>query len=222
MNRKIFLLSCVLSLLVLLTCTPVASVLAQSPEATDSAELRRAIRQRIEQTLQNGSETVSPYVGYIGNVEQIGTATFTLITPRGENRTIQAGSGTALVSGTQTIQLNELVVGNGVSVIGREMDDLVVDALRVVATNAPFEETRQVVIGNITNIDSRSITIQVRSSETIEIYNIDRTTLYEDIQGTGITVRDLEVDQAALVVTDVNTQNQRYIKRFRLLIPIEE
>jgi len=204
----------------LLAAGPV--VFAQSPAATESADLRRAIRERIEQTLQSTEETESPYVGYIGNVEQVGTATFTLITPRGENRTIQVGTNTTMLSGTARIALGDLVIGNGVAVIGQEMDDLVIDALRVIATDAPLEETRQAVIGTITNIDTRSVTLEVRGTGTSESFTLNRNTVYEDIQGTAIVIGDLEVDQSVLLVPDRDAQNQRFVKRLRLLIEAEE
>jgi len=196
--------------------------LAQAPETTDSADLRRAIRERIEQTLQNADETESPYIGYIGNVEQIGTATFTLTSPRGEHRTIQVGSAARLLSGNETIALGDLVVGNGVSIIGQEMDDLVIDAIRIIANDAPYDETRQVTIGTVTNVATTSLTVTVRGTGTSESFILNRTTTYEDIQGTEVLLRNIEEDQAVLLVTDVNAQNQRFAKRVRLLIPVEE
>jgi hypothetical protein len=210
------------ALVTTLALSVAGTALAQSPVATESADLRRAIRERIEQTLQNTQVTESPYVGYIGNVEQVGTATFTIVTPRGENRTIQIGTATRLVSGSTSIQLSELVIGNSVAVIGQEMDDLVVDALRVIAGDDPLEEDRRAVIGTITNIDTRSITLQVRGSGITESFLINRNTVYEDIQGTKIVVGDLDVDESVLVVTDKDAQNQNFVKRLRLLVAIEE
>jgi len=216
-------LSLLATLVTVLTLTVAPLALAQSPETSDSADLRRAIRERIEQTLQNADETESPYIGYIGNVEQIGTATFTLISPRGENRTIQVGSTARLLSGTTPIALGDLVVGNGVSVIGQEMDDLVIDAVRVIAIDTAYNETRQVTIGTVTNVANNNLTIEVRGTGTSESFILNRTTtVYEDIQGTEVTLADVEEDQAVLLVTDVNAQNQRFAKRVRLLIPVEE
>ncbi len=199
---------------------------AQSPapdeETTSSADLRRAIRERIEETLKNSDAPAQNFLGYIGTITQVGSATFSLTCPRGDEKTIQIQQGTTILSNGKEIPLSELVVGNGITVMGTRLDELVIEARRVIMTTDNFSENRQVTLGNITALDRQEITLQPRGEQQEVSWPTTRSTDYEDLNGQEITVSDLEEDQAALVITDIDKDDKRFIKRIRLLVPVEQ
>jgi hypothetical protein len=197
-----------------------AQTTTPDPETTSSAELRKAIRDRIEETLKDKTPSQPSFFGYLGTVTQVGTATFSLMSVQGEEKTIQVGQNTTLLSEGKSISLKDLIVGNGVAVIGAPQDELVVEARRVLMSTGNYTEDRQVHLGTITEIGRQEMTLQLRGEENSVAWPTNRQTSYEDLNGSSITATSLEVDQAVLVITDVDSNSQRYIKRLRLLAPV--
>ena len=192
-------------------------------ETTSSAELRRAIKERIEETLKDKDNANSQqFFGFIGTITQVGSTTFGLTCPRGDEKTIQIMDSTTLLSNGKPLQINELVVGNGVTVMGTQEDELVIDAQRVLMSTDNFTENRQVTLGNIAEIGKQEITIQPRGEQQQITWPTTRQTTYEDMNGQEITATEIEEDQSALVITDIDKDDKRYIKRLRLLVPVSE
>ena len=78
----------------------------------------------------------------------------------------------------------------------------------------------RVNLGTIMEIGRQEMTLQLRGEEQTVTWPTTRQTVYEELNGEKIQVSILEEDQAVLVITDVDSQDKRYIKRLRLLIPI--
>lgn len=190
-------------------------------EATNSADLRRAIRERIEQTLRNDTTTNSPFIGLVGTLKSIGSATFTMTTVTGEEKTIQVSEGVPVLLGSTPQKLSEMVIGNGISVVGDPVDELVVEAKRVLVSSTPIEEKRRVVLGTITAWNQRTLTVTVRGSDASESFTVTRQTQYENIQGTTLAARALQVDQSVLVISTEGTGGARNLVRVRQLVPLE-
>jgi hypothetical protein len=201
------------------------SALAQtnSPETSTSAELRQAIKERIEETIkENNNTTERSYYGYIGEITQISTATFGLMTPQGEEKTIQISGDTALLSADKDISLTDLIIGSGVTVMGQPVDELVIAAKRVLARTDNFTENREVKLGSLVSITTSEITLQDRQTQQSMTWSFTRQTVFEDANGQKIAVTNLEEDQAALIITDLDNNDERYIKRVRLLVEVAE
>lgn len=192
-----------------------------TPSATNSAELRQAIRERIEETLQEG-ESSPLYQGYIGVIDQVSTATFSFTSPLGSKHTVQLLSDATIISGNSNIELDDLVVGNGVSVIGNPLDELVIEAKRIIMSDNNYEETRQVHLGTIIEITSGELVFQTRGQNGQTTWIRNTTTEYEDSLGATITAAQLEENQAALVVTDEDSSGDRFVKRVHLLVAMDE
>lgn len=198
-----------------------AQTTTPDPDTTSSAELRQAIKERIEETLKDTDTNRDLYLGFLGTVTQVGSTTFSMTSIQGEEKTVQVTSDTAILSGNQNINLPDLVVGNGVTVMGSLVDDLVMEARRIIMSNGNFSEERHVNLGTITGIGTQEITLQLRGEEQIATWNTSRQTRYEEFDGGTTTRTALEEDQAVLVITDLDQNDQRYIKRVRLLAPVE-
>lgn len=219
MSNKLFIFL-TLSLFLFLTGQ---QVLAQSPTptATTSAELRQAIRERIEETLQE--EEISPlYMGYIGVIEQVGSATFSFVDPLGSERTVQLLSTANLVEDGTAINLDDLVVGNGVTVMGNPLDELVIEAKRIIMSENDFSETRQVHLGTIVEVPRGELVFQARGQNGQTTWTRGSQVNYEDSLGAEITVTQIEENQAALVVTDEDEDGERFVKKVHLLVAIDE
>jgi hypothetical protein len=204
------------------TSPAAAQTASPDPATTTSAELRRAIRERIEETLKDKDSSTQSFRGFIGTITQVGTATFGLTTPYGEEKTIQISPTTAIVSDGKDMKLSELIIGNGIAVIGTPVDELVISARRVLMSDDNYTETRQVSIGAITEIGRQELTLEIRGQQQQVAWPTTTRTAYEDMDGQKIQRTTLEEDQAALVITDLDTADKRYIKRVRLLVPISE
>lgn len=219
-------LKVLITILMLTFLTGPGLVQAQTPspdqETTSSAELRRAIRERIEETLKDKETTTQNFLGYIGTVTQVGSATFSLTCPRGDEKTIQILDGTAIIANGKPVKLSDLVVGNGVTVMGTQRDELVIEARRILMTTDNFAENRQVLLGNITALEKQTITLQPRGEQPAVTWPITRQTAYEDLNGQKIAVDDLEEDQSVLVISDIDKDDKRFVKRIRLLVPVTE
>lgn len=198
-----------------------AQTTTPDPDTTSSAELRQAIKERIEETLKDTDTNRDLYLGFLGTVTQVGSTTFSMTSIQGEEKTVQVTSDTAILSGNQNINLPDLVVGNGVTVMGSLVDDLVMEARRIIMSNGNFSEDRHVNLGTITSIGTQELTLQLRGEEQIATWNTNRQTRYEEFDGGTTTRTALEEDQAVLVITDLDQNDQRYIKRVRLLAPVE-
>lgn len=194
---------------------------AQSPTpagSTDSAEIRRLIRERIEQTLQEKT-TESEFIAVLGNILKVGTSTFTLLDSRGRERTVEMADNSAIISGKKTVTLKDLSINSGVVAYGRAEDEVVVNAIRIELSDSDFVETRRVFLGTITKWDRRFLTLQVRGSNTQETWNVNAQTKYEDNLGTAIKATDIQTDQAALVVAR-QLDGTRVAVKIRLLAPL--
>lgn len=198
-----------------------AQTTTPDPDTTSSAELRQAIKERIEETLKDKETKRDLYLGFLGTVTQVGSTTFSMTSIQGEEKTVQISPNTAILSGNTTIKLPDLVVGNGVTVMGSMVDDLIIEARRILMINGNYSEDRHVNLGTITGIGTQELTLQLRGEEQITSWNTNRLTRYEEFDGGTTTRTALEEDQAVLVITDIDTNDQRYIKRVRLLAPIE-
>lgn len=192
-----------------------------SKSGTDSAELRESIRERIEKTLQ-AEDKLPEFLGYIGTINQVGTATFSFTNPLGTEHTVQVSNETTLLEDGDEIDLDELVIGNGVTVMGSALDELVIEARRVLTSDDTFVENRQVSLGTIAEIDSSELTLVSRQNDQSQTWEINRQTRYEDSLGTSLTRNQIEDNQAALVITDENNDGERFVKKIHLLVALNE
>ncbi len=197
------------------------SVQAQSASTTPSAEIRRMIRERIEQTIQEKVPQANQTMGTIGTIQKVGEKTFTITDTLGRERTIELLDNASIRLNNQTIAFKDLSINSGVAVIGKLQDDIVIRAARVYVNDTAFVERRQVNIGTITAWKNNELTLSIRGSSATATWKTSTKPRLEDSLGNPITAKDIQPDQAALVVTEENSTGTRTITRLRLLIPVE-
>lgn len=213
--KKIALLIAILVLLL----TPGAA--QAQDEGTSSAETRRLIRERIEQVLQEKAPEKQEFIGVLGNIVRVATKTFTLVDSRGRERTVQVDDTTAFLSGKKTIKLSDLSINSAIVVIGRAVDEVVIDGRRVLVSDTDFTETRRVFVGTISQWNKRQLTILARGSNASESFNVSGKTIYQDSVGSAIKTTDIQTDQSVLIIAREDTAGIRTITRLRLLAPLE-
>ncbi len=214
MKRLSILFVCLILLL-----TP--GVVRAQDEGTSSAETRRLIRERIEQVLQEKAPGQQEFIGVLGNVVRVATKTFTLMDSRGRERTVQVSDDTSFLSGKKTIKLSDLSIGSGLVAIGRSVDEVVVEGVRILVSSTDFSETRRVFIGTISQWNKKQLTILARGSNASESFNISAKTVFQDSTGTTIKSTDIQTDQSVLIVAQEVSGGVRTITKLRLLAPLE-
>lgn len=195
-----------------------------SPSSSASAELRRVIRERIEQTLAEDEIQQPQFIGTLGTITQVGTSTFTIVNSQGRERTIQVLPTTVMQQQGKNVKITDLAIQSGAAVIGRAIDDVVIEARRVIVTTDAFVENRQVALGTIMKIGPTSLSFQRRgtSEDQAEAFLLTRNTRYEDSLGNTLKLSDIEEAQAALLIVKPNANNQLEVIRLRLLVPMTQ
>lgn len=194
---------------------------AQSASTTPSAEVRRMIRERIEQTIQEKVPQTNPILGTLGTVQKVGEKTFTITDTLGRERTVELNDGAVIRQGNQTIALKDLSINSGAAVVGKLQDDIVIRAARVYVVDNAFVERRQVSIGTITEWKNNELTLSIRGTTATATWKTSAKPRLEDSLGNTITAKNIQADQSALVVTEENSSGTRTITRLRLLVPVE-
>lgn len=190
---------------------------ASAQTTTPSAELREIIRQRLEQTLD--TTLTNRTIGVVGSVTRVSSSTFTMIDPKGRERTVIINPDTTSFAGTAQIRsMADLAIDSGVAVIGDAPDEVVINARRVIPAARPFLEVRRIALGSVSIFDARNLTIVERGNNQTTTVPITTATRFEDILGNTVPRSAIQVDEAILVVIDQNAAGDTYAKRVRLLV----
>ncbi len=197
---------------------------AQNETTSPSAELREIIRQRIEETIQETSQEGPEFIGTLGTVSSVSTNTFTITDTLGFERTIQPSASSTLLVEDEPAELSDISIGNGAVIMGAALDEVIIEAERMLIQEDDFTESREVILGSVDEKSTTSLSVTSRGTgETSEIA-LQRSTEYEDSLGTAITLADIEENQSVLIITDVDEgddEKDRYATRVRLLVPVE-
>jgi hypothetical protein len=209
------------ALFAFLLVAPVARAASPAPaSATPSAELRRIIRERIEQTLQENTEE-KRLLGTLGTVQKVGGQTFTILDTLGRERTVQLAQDALITQGKQTVALKDMSINGGAAIVGRMIDDIIIEARRVFLVDSTWTERRQVYVGTITTWKNNELSLAIRGTDQTAVWNVSRKPRYEDSLGNVITAKEITADQAALVITQEDDQGVRTAIRVRLLAPVQ-
>ncbi|MCD8485071.1 hypothetical protein LRY65_02070 [Candidatus Woesebacteria bacterium] len=198
------------------------SALAQTTDETTSpsAELREIIRQRIEETIQEKESNGPEYIGTLGTVSKVSTNTFTITDSMGLERTIQPTSDSVLLLDGDPTELSDISIGSGAVVMGSPLDEVIIEAKRILIQEDDFTETREVFLGTLTEKGTNAVTISTRGTNEELVIDTNRQTEYEDSVGTSIALSDIEEEQSVLIVTDTD-DDDRIATHIRLLVPVE-
>ncbi len=195
---------------------------AQTESATSpSAELREIIRQRIEETIQDKKSNGPKYIGTLGTISKVSSSTFSFIDTLGRERTVELTSNTTLLIDGDSAELSDVSINAGVVIMGTALDEVLINAKRILVQEKDFSETREVFLGTITEKTNSKITVTTRGTGEALDLALLRTTTYEDLIGESITLATVQEDQSVLIITDLDKDSNRYVSRLRVLVPAE-
>jgi hypothetical protein len=132
-----------------------------------------------------------------------------IIRVTGEAITIKNNSGqtiipitesTQILRGDQTIEIDDIVVGNWATVLGTPNEVTAIDPNYIVISNTSLRPRSQfVTLGTISSISRTAIIVTTRSNGTEQEIKITTNTTFEDAAGQEILLSNLEEDVAVLV-----------------------
>jgi hypothetical protein len=202
-----------------LSPTPIVLPATASP----SAEVRRLLRQRVENALQEAKITQSnTLVGLVGSVVKVGTSTFSLTDVTGNEHTVQVATDTEIWQKKTKLLLKDLALQSGVTVYALPLDNNVIEAKRVIVRDDNFVEHRKVWIGTVRSLDKTKLTLTVRGDMPEQSWILDRAVIYEDSVNTKLTAKQIQADSAALVITNEAEPGKTMVTRIHLLVPIRK
>lgn len=194
---------------------------AQDDTTSPSAELREIIRQRIEETIQEKNSAGPAFIGTLGTVTKVSSSTFSLTDTLGRERTVEMTSDTALLIDGEDGELTDISINSGAVVMGTARDEVIITARRVLIQDEDFSESREVLLGTVTEKATGALVISTRGTKETYALDIVRDTTYEDSLGNAISLSDVQEDQSVLLITDLDRNDERYVSRLRLLVPVE-
>lgn len=202
------------------------AALAQTPTATASAsptaESTRRVIERIQEAVRENRQDGPRFIGVLGTITKVGTSTFTLTDVRGLERTIQVAPTTTLLLNGKNAALADLAIAAGAVVMGSAQDEVVVDARRILVQDKDFSETRQTYVGSIQKWDGKMLQLAVRGSQEVQAWNVGRKVVLEDALGNPITTKDIQVDQAAVIITNETAPGKIDVIHLRLMVTLQK
>ncbi len=174
-----------------------------SPSATDSLKNRieKVVEEKkVEVNLQTSTQVNNKKRGFISQIERVSEEAITLKNEKG-TQVVPVNQSVSLLKNDQETSLEDLAVGNWVTVMGvQNDDDDDFEALKIVVSEDKLSPQPQVVaIGAITKLAGNELTIQPRKNDSEVVFELSSDTRLQDIEGQNITRADLFEDMQCLI-----------------------
>jgi len=163
-------------ILTLLPLSHPALALAQSEDATSSSNVdpetvKENIKKRIQKAVENNTSEMlgikmGPIIGWVGTIESITSDSLTIVSTD-TSRIVAVPTNASIVRTSAGVKksdakLEDLAIGDFIIAMGRVDDDDVLNTIRIVAADTkPMPITKKVVLGQITDIDSKADLITI-------------------------------------------------------------
>ena len=186
--------------------------LAQAPSkrdeevATDEAELdevRQKVQEKIDEVLANPVAYIGNVTDITGNTIQIDKYTITTRENDGDILQISVSSATTYASvgkDTETIEFDEVAIGDFIIAMGTTNGADVLDAVRIIVTDTLIESERRIIQGSVKENEDGEITIT--SGEEELVVEVSRSTdiLESDgVEEDNIDDSDIETNDSLIV-----------------------
>lgn len=171
---------------------------------TSDPETLEVIKKRLEKTVNdsrvNGvTDGEQRKRGFVGEVVRISEEAVTV--SNGEQTNIVSLEDTKLLKDDEEIELDEIIVGNWVTVLGLVTgQDSFEPKFIVVSEDELTPSKRVVALGSITAISNTLLELQPRNKDQVEEFRLVNSTDYQDINGEETDKDNFEVDTNVLVV----------------------
>lgn len=132
-----------------------SSEFAKYLTASPSGDLNTKVQQKVDEALNKPKAD-------IGSITDIMETTLQVKTDKGEILQVSTGAGTDFIKNlnnkTTIIKLSDLAIGDYIVAMGTANTDKVLDAKRVLVTNAPGKINRNILFGRITDSTNKALT----------------------------------------------------------------
>lgn len=176
-------------------------VLAQSPEASESAPLetiKENVKKRIQEVVEKKSDSLTE-TAYVGTLISRTTTSLTLETKNGS----QLASGSAQVvvenvANKEKSKFEDLEIGDYMSIIGTLDAQDVLIASKVLLSTEPKPPVNKHVFGVIASVDAQEDTVTITSlpSNEEKIFELNAKSVVE--QATATVAQELDLDETAV------------------------
>lgn len=171
---------------------------------TSDPETLEVIKKRLEKTVNDSRvngvmDGEQRKRGFVGEVVRISEEAITV--SNGEQTNIVSLDGTKLLEDDEEIELEDIIVGDWVTVLGLvTAQDTFVPKFIVVSEEDLTPSKRVVSLGSITDISATLLELQPRNKEAVEEFRLVNSTDYQDINGDETDKDNFEVDTNVLIV----------------------
>lgn len=178
-----------------------------SPAATES------LKDRIDKVVEEKKEQVEKKVealtyrrrGFIGQITRVSEEAITIENRKG-TQVVPLKKNVMLTKDDEPVALDDIAVGEWVTVLGLEKDDEFFP-LQVIVTEDSLQPPEQrVSIGTITEVSSKQISLRSRETDEVLTYDFNKQTDVIDNQGEEISYEDLFEDMQCLTAGFVEVE----------------
>lgn len=209
MNKRIYLF-----LITFLILIPFKVIYAQD-SATDSSD---SVREKVQEKVNQALNTPIAYIGSVTDLSektlQISKYTSTK-DKSGEIQQVSVGDGTVLVNvvgNSKTVKFSDVAIGDFIVAMGYANGNSVLEAKRILITQALEPSKRKSVFGTISEIDVKTVTIKNQNTQTVLKFpkswigpEIKELNEGDQIIATGVSDNDLEVRTIKLIPQDTTS-----------------
>lgn len=204
--------------------------LSQTTETTETLEesAEKSIEQvkkyldpsRVQGVLK---EMFTNHYGIVGEVQRINDDALTIKNVQGTTILSLGAPDISITKDDETIALKDIAVGNWVTLLGyKEAEDFTPKAV-IVSADSPRPNPQLVMLGMITDISTKSVTVQDRGTSEERTFAITRSTTVEDSTGEEAAISDFDADVTVLVVATTQEDSEEYeVVTLRSLAALDE
>ncbi|MCB9801112.1 MAG: hypothetical protein H6773_02935 [Pseudomonadales bacterium] len=213
--------------------------LAQNDSAT-TEEVGEETTESLEETAEKGIQQVKKYLdpsrvqgviqelfsthyGEVGEVQRINDDALTFQNPQGTTILAIDEAEVEITKADKKLSLNDIAVGDWVTVLGyKEAEDFTPKVI-MVSEESPRPDTQLVVIGMITDISTKEVTLTDRATNEERTFVFTKTSAVEDADAEEAEIADFDVDvNVLLVATTTDEEKEFEVKTMRSLASLND
>lgn len=216
MFKKSLLLTTLIGFLLISGVSVVHSQSSEPTEAsseTDDEAVEKNIKDRLQKVIEEKSDQIKGVMegnqrrGFIGIMQRVSEEALTMETPRGPV-VLTVTPDIEFWDDDDPIDLEDIEIGESLVIIGTQNGDEFT-AERIYISTTPFEPIlREIIVGNIQEIDQNSLTIQARSGDE-NTYAFNKDTVFTNSEGEEVRSDDFVTDQDALLIVRPEDQKNQ-------------
>ena len=168
-------------------------------------------------------ELFSTHYGEVGEVQRLNDDALTFENPQGTTILAIDEETVDITKAGKDLKLNEIAVGDWVTVLGyKEAEDFTPKVI-MVSEDSPRPDTQLVVLGMITDISSKEVTLTDRATNEERTFVFTKNSAVEDYNGDEASITDFDVDvNVLLVATTTDEEKEFEVTTMRSLASLDD